>query len=58
MKVCHDFPDAPSCCDSCHEDEERGYGMCELRRDDGDGLDAYVCCAVLRHIDSDQGVGQ
>lgn len=50
MKRCSDYPDV-SCCDSCHDDEALGYEMCHLRIEDGDETDAYVCCAVLRHMD-------
>lgn len=50
MKYCKDYPGAPSCCISCHEDEIDGYGpLCEITTGGGyTGSDvvAYVCCAV------------
>lgn len=49
-KHCSDFPGAPPCCDSCHEDEAMGYEMVELY-EDWDGVRANICCAVSRHIE-------
>lgn len=33
------------CCDSCHQDDEEGYGMCEVDAPDMSKW-ASVCCAV------------
>lgn len=38
----------PGCCDSCHDDAEEGYPLCET---EFDGEEAYVCCATLRAIE-------
>jgi len=48
-RTCSDFPDAPSCCDSCHEDaDEYGYDLCEVEI----GPDEYavVCCKVSNYL--------
>ena len=51
---CHDFindPDKPSCCDSCHDDVEMGYGdyfEVEL----GDGRVFLGCCRVCEWLAS------
>lgn len=50
MKTCDDFPKAPECCDSCHEDDAMGYEMIELHKKDGDECEAYVCCVVSFHL--------
>lgn len=36
-----------SCCESCHEDDEMGYGE-DLWFDDPNGKDRNVCCAIHR----------
>ena len=50
---CSDFPDAPRCCDSCHDDMDTGYGD-DLFFDLVDGREARVCCAVMRWLDDHQ----
>lgn len=41
---CHELVDVPvSCCDSCHDDVEYGYGLNEFTLD---GIDYEVCCKV------------
>lgn len=49
IKYCTDYdghPDKPSCCDSCHDDEETGYeGLLEKYNED-DQLTHMVCCKV------------
>ena len=48
MLFCKDFP-TDTCCNSCHSDEEDGYGdMCEGTLPDG--RDYTVCCAVWTWI--------
>ena len=43
---CDDFPKAPLCCESCHEDaNEYGMELMTIEADDGRVL-ARVCCAV------------
>ena len=36
-----------SCCLSCHEDDELGYGD-DLWFEDPNGEDRHVCCAIYR----------
>lgn len=46
-KVRKQFPEIhfPPCCESCHEDEEMGYGD-DLWFEIGDE-DRHVCCAIM-----------
>lgn len=45
---CGNFPHV-TCCDSCHEDCDAGYGeLMELEFAGGKGL---VCCAIIRYLD-------
>ena len=49
MKSCRDFPGAPSCCESCHvDDEEYGYDLMMVNEDTEHA--ARVCCAVANRI--------
>jgi len=53
---CIDFPEAPRCCGSCHDDEEEGY--CQLGEkyaewslgDPEDKRFAMVCCTVMQAV--------
>lgn len=47
---CKDFPDALSCCDSCHDDFNQGYDQ-HFEFDMGGGVVALVCCHVLRWLE-------
>jgi hypothetical protein len=43
--ACEDFPDAPSCCESCHDDADQyGYDLF------GDGVNYRVCCTVAKWL--------
>ncbi len=48
-KVRKEFPNIKfePCCESCHEDEDMGYGE-DLWFEDFNGKDRNVCCAVGR----------
>lgn len=51
MKSCSDFPGAPSCCRSCHEDADEywpDYPLCQLM--EGNEIVAEVCCTVAHWI--------
>lgn len=37
-------PVPEECCGSCHDDEEFGYEMCEIERED---KTYYVCCRFV-----------
>jgi hypothetical protein len=39
-----------SCCDSCHDDVEYGYGLTGLDGDEEHGVTSEVCCAASRDI--------
>lgn len=45
-----------SCCESCHQDSEEGYGpMIELYSD-WDGASGEICCAVSRSLEDHKEV--
>jgi len=53
MLTCKDFP-TDTCCNSCHYDEEDGYGdLCEGAL--SDGREYIVCCAVWTWIQKNPG---
>ena len=48
MKTCFDFKDEsgfPGCCDSCHDEQDMGFG--DLCGGDFKGEEVHVCCKVL-----------
>lgn len=50
MKYCSDYPDAPPCCSSCHEDFNHGYAPMIEVMDATGKVEALVCCKVHNHI--------
>jgi hypothetical protein len=49
MKYCQDYPGAPPCCLSCHEDADDypDYPLCEIIEDGV--VVAEVCCVVAEY---------
>lgn len=39
--------DYKSCCESCHQDDEMGFGE-DLWFEDPNGTDRNVCCSIYR----------
>lgn len=54
MRYCTTFqvadPDCPSCCSSCHEDEDYDPRAYPLSDGDDNLRDVQVCCAVLEWL--------
>ena len=51
MKTCKDYPEAESCCISCHEDYNEGWDWPLEIEDENLKVIARVCCAKARWID-------
>jgi hypothetical protein len=48
IKYCKDFPNAPNCCISCHEEAGEywpDYPLCQITKNQQ--VIAEVCCAVV-----------
>jgi len=51
MKTCSDFPGAPGCCLSCHEDaNEYGFDLCRVTLKEGE--EAAACCSVVNWLEA------